>query len=187
MDSIEFNQRQKRARVAYELGRLRLALLGMIPLALIVALSVAFTQKPLSAFAFGLAALGFGVGMLWYGRDPQRAILPGAVAGLVPLVFALCANRMHTCGPDGCTSLCMPACALGGIVAGLFVAIVGNRRKAGALFWLSASGLALLTGAMGCSCAEYAGLAGLGAGFTVGVMPGLIRRALTNNNPPTAS
>jgi hypothetical protein len=114
---------------------------------------------------------------LWYGRDPQRAVLPGVAAGLVPLVLALCANHVHACGVDGCTTLCVPACAVGGVVAGLAVAGVGNQRKAGPWFWASASALALLTGAMGCACVGSAGVVGLGLGFGAGMVPGLLRRA----------
>ena len=55
-----------------------------------------------------------GAAMLWYGRDPQKAVLPGIVAGLVPLVFALCANHMHACGADG---------------FGRFEAVLTGRRK----------------------------------------------------------
>ena len=114
--------------------------------------------------------------MLWYGRDPQRAVLPGIAAGLVPLVLALCANNMHSCGPEVCASMCVPACTLGGVVAGLAVASVGNQRRAGVRFWLSASALALLTGSMGCACIGFAGVMGLGIGFAAGVVPGLLRR-----------
>lgn len=116
--------------------------------------------------------------MLWYGRDPQKAVLPGIAAGLVPLALALCANHMHACSAEGCSSLCVPACALGGFVAGLAVASVGNRRRVGIWFWLSASSLALLTGAMGCACIGYSGVVGLSIGFGVGVVPGLLRKAL---------
>jgi hypothetical protein len=69
----------------------------------------------------------------------------------------------------------MPACILGGAVSGLLVAGVGHRRGAGSAFWLSASGLALLTGAMGCTCIGYSGVVGLALGYAVGSMPGLVR------------
>jgi len=116
--------------------------------------------------------------MLWYGREPQKAVLPGIAAGLVPLVFALCANHLHGCGADGCRSLCVPACALGGVVAGLAVASVGNQRKAGPRFWVSAAALALVTGAMGCVCIGYSGVLSLAVGFGAGTVPGLLRRTV---------
>lgn len=180
MDSIETSVLEKRvwrrARVAYELGRLRLALLGVLPMALVVVVAVWTTHRPQSALCFGAATLLAGATMIWYGRDPQKAVLPGVVAGIIPLGLALAANHLHVCGPGGCTSLCVPACTLGGVLSGLLVARAGQRRHAGFGFWLSASGLALLTGAMGCACLGYSGLAGLGIGFLGGSLPGLLRR-----------
>jgi hypothetical protein len=178
MDSTELAHVQKRVRWSYELGRLRRALLGVAPVLVIVAVAACVAHRPLSALGFGLATVAVGAAMLWYGRDPQKAVLPGVAAGLVPLALAFCANHMHSCGADGCNSLCVPACALGGVVAGLAVASVGNQRRAGIWFWLSASSLALLTGAMGCACIGYSGVLGLGIGFGAGVVPGLLRRAL---------
>lgn len=181
MDSTELVHLQRRVRWAYELSRLRRALLGVAPVLVIVAVAACVAHRPVSALWFGLATVTVGAVMLWYGRDPQKAVLPGIAAGLVPLVFALCANHMHTCGPEGCSSLCLPACALGGVVAGLAVASVGNRRKAGPWFWGSASVLALLTGAMGCACIGYSGVLGLAVGFGAGMVPGLLRRAFGVN------
>jgi hypothetical protein len=177
MDSTDLAHLQQRARWAYELGRLRRALLGVAPVLVIVAVAALVAHRPTSTLWFGLATVSVGAAMLWYGRDPQKAVLPGIAAGLVPLVLALCTNDLNACGADGCRSLCLPACTLGGVVAGLAVASVGNQRRAGLWFWLSASSLALLTGAMGCACIGYSGVIGLGLGFGAGVVPGLLRRA----------
>lgn len=168
---------QRRARVAYELTRVRLALLGVAPVAVIVAVAACVAHRPASTLGFGVATIAVGAAMLWYGRDPQRAVLPGIVAGLVPLVLALCAKNMHSCGPAMCSNFCVPVCTLGGVVAGLAVASVGNQRRAGVWFWLSASGLALLTGSTGCACVGYSGVVGLGVGFAAGIVPGLLSRA----------
>jgi hypothetical protein len=167
---------ERRLRRAYELGRLRLALIGVLPLTLVVVVAMLLTQRPLSALAFGALAVATGAGMLFYGRDPQRAVLPGVAAGLVPLSFALCASHVHHCGPDGCSTLCLPACIVGGVVSGLLVASVGHRRGAGTTFWLSASGLALLTGAMGCTCIGHSGVVGLALGFVLGSAPRMLRK-----------
>jgi len=177
MASTDLARLERRVRRAYELGRLRRALLGVVPVVVVVAIAACVTHRPESTLWFGLATLTTGMAMLWYGRDPQKAVLPGFAAGLVPLVFALCANHVHSCGSDACSSLCVPSCTLGGVVAGLAVASVGNQRKAGSWFWLSASSLALLTGATGCACIGYLGVIGLGIGFGAGVVPGLLHRA----------
>jgi hypothetical protein len=183
MDStINLARLQRRARIAYEFGRLRLALLGVAPLVVVVAVAACVAQRPASTLAFGLATIAVGAIMLWFGRDAQRAVLPGVAAGLVPLVLALCANNMHSCGLEQCSTFCVPACALGGVVAGLAVASVGNQRRAGVWFWVSASGLALLTGAMGCACVGYSGVLGLAVGFAAGMVPGLLRRAFSGRS-----
>lgn len=180
MDSI--NRTRHKARRAYELRRIRDALLGVAPVAAVATIAALVGMRPWSALAFGIASCAMGAALLWYGRDVQRAVLPGFLAGLVPLVLALCANQFHSCGPSGCSSFCVPACTLGGLVAGLAVARIGESRRAGSTFWLAASGLALLTGAMGCACIGYAGLVGLGFGFTAGSIPSLVRKALSGSS-----
>lgn len=176
MASIDLARLELRARRSYELARVRRALIGISPMAVLVPLFACASHRPSSVLWFGAAMVVSGAAMLWYGRDPQRAVLPGVAAGLVPLVLALSANQVHACGAGGCSSLCVPACTLGGLVAGLAVATVGHKRRAGAWFWAPASGIALLTGAMGCACVGYSGLVGLGLGFAAGVTPGVVRR-----------
>jgi len=157
----------------------RRALIGFAPALLIVAIAALFGKRPSATVAFGIAMFGVGVVLLWYGRELKRAVLPGLAAGLVPLVLVLCANHVgHACMGDSCMTVCIPACTVGGIVAGLAVARVGVRRRSGASFWFAASAVALLTGAMSSVCVGYAGIAGLALGFGVGMVPGLVRKFL---------
>lgn len=177
MASTELERRQRRARWAYERARLGRGLLGAAPMVLVMVAAALAAHRPASTIAFGALALLAGTAALWYGRAPQRAVLPGVAAGLVPLVASLVANHLHACGPDGCTSYCVPACAAGGVVAGLAVAAIGHRRRAGVGYWVAASALSFLTGAMGCACIGYSGVIGLALGFALGVAPGLTRWA----------
>jgi hypothetical protein len=176
MVSTDLARLEAQARARYELGRLRRALLGVCPLVPVWLLALWLSARPLSTLCCGACAILLSTWMLWYGRDPQRAVLPGVAAGLIPLALSLCANQLHQCGPDGCSSFCAPACTLGGAVAGLAIASVGRRRQLGPWFWIGASGLALATGAMGCSCVGYSGVLGLGVGFGLGMLPGLLHR-----------
>ena len=176
MDSTELTEMERRTRTRYEWARAKRAFLGCAPLLLVVAVATAVARHPSVTGAFGIGAFIAGAVMLWYGRDPKRAVLPGVLAGFVPLALALCTSHMHGCMGDGCMMMCVPACSVGGLVAGLAVASVGNQRRAGAIFWLSASSHALLTGSMGCACVGYSGIAGLAIGFAAGVVPGLLRR-----------
>jgi hypothetical protein len=82
------------------------------------------------------------------------------------MVLALCANHMgHWCTGERCMSWCLPACVMGGVLAGGIVSFFGLKQKRGVDYWVSASGITLLTGALGCSCVGFAGIGGLALGF----------------------
>ena len=176
MDSTDLAKIERRARFRYEWARLRRALVGFALVLVIAAIAVALARHPTTTAALGLGTFLFGVIILWYGKDYRRAVLPGVAAGLVPLVLSLCATHIHHCTGDGCMMVCVPACIVGGLLAGIAVAVMAIHRRARLQFLLPASGLALLTGAMGCACVGYAGVVGLGVGFGVGLLPALIRR-----------
>src|SRR5882724_9301136 len=128
MASIDRQSAERRARLKYEFARLRRAFWGFAPSLAIVAIAVSLGQRPQVAMAFGLAMFVLGVGLLWYGRDVRRAVLPGLAMGLVPLTFALCAGYFgRMCTGDRCMIICVRACAAGGLVAGLGVAAIGYR------------------------------------------------------------
>src|SRR5688572_9234147 len=98
MDSIDLERVERRARFKYEWSRVRRALLGFAPAMLVVGIAALFARYPSSALMFGLLMFVVGVTLLWYGRDLKRAVLPGLVAGIVPLTLVLCANRVgHAC------------------------------------------------------------------------------------------
>ena len=170
MASTDLALLEKRLRLRYETARLKLAVLGLIPALLASALAAWLGGDPAFAALLGAVIFVWGALLLWYGRDPGRAVLPGLAAGLVPLTFALCSQLMpHGCAADHCFSTCVPACAAGGLISGLVVAAVGLRGRHGAVFWLSASGLSLLTGAMGCACVGYPGVIGMVLGYGAGL------------------
>jgi hypothetical protein len=178
MDSTDLQQTERRARRAYEMSRLRRAILAFSPVLVLVVIAMITGRRSVPTLAFGSGVFVFGVALLWHGHDIRRAVLPGLAAGLAPLVFAVCARQVgHACMGDACMAVCVPACAVGGLVAGAIVAFVAIRGKRGLGFWLAASGVALFTGAMGCVCAGASGLMGLGLGFVVSGAPGLISTA----------
>jgi hypothetical protein len=180
MEAVDLNQLERRARARYEWARSRGAALHAAPVLLIALLAASGAYRPLFVLGFGSAAFLLGAFMFWYGREAQRALLPGLVAGLVPLVCALGANKIgHLCMGDRCLQVCLAACAVGGLAAGLVVARAARAhavrgaasREAGPMFWAAASTLALLTGLIGCSCVGYSGALGLLLGFASGAGP----------------
>ncbi len=178
MDSIELGRLERVARGRYERARAFRAIVGFAPALGVVAAAAVLSHRPVSAALFGAALFATGAGLLWRGQTLHQAVLPGVLAGLVPLVLSLAANLIHDCSEDLCTSLCVPACASGGVVAGFVVSAVAARRGRGWAFVAGASAVSLLTGAMGCACVGYSGVVGLVAGFAVGLLPQVARRAV---------
>jgi hypothetical protein len=179
MESDELTKTEHRARLAYEASRLRRAVVAFAPVLLLAVAAALIGQRVEYTIAFGSALFAFGVVLLWYGRDIRRAVIPGVLAGLVPLVFALCAKHVgHACTGDGCMTLCVPACAAGGFLAGIVISVVWFRHGRDFGFWLGASAVTLLTGAMGCACAGVPGLVGLVLGYAATAGAGLLLGAL---------
>jgi hypothetical protein len=176
MATIDANRLERAARRRYELRRLSDALLAAVPIALIGACAAWFARRPASTVSFAIVTVLAASFLFWWGRAPRRAVLPGVVAGVLPLVLSLTANGMHHCASGQCSSMCVPACVAGGLLAGFGVSTVGLRRRAGWEFWLAGSALALATGSMGCACIGFSGVVGLAAGYAVGLGPGLWRR-----------
>lgn len=166
MESTDPEALERRFRRTYELARLKNALRAFIPMLLVVAASAAFGHRPAVVLVVGPLLFAAGVLALWYGGEPGRGVFPGALAGGAALVLVLCANQMgHLCTGERCLSWCLPACITGGLLAGSLVSVVGVRQKRGWGYWLSASSITLLTGALGCSCVGFSGLLGLAGGF----------------------
>lgn len=178
MVSIDLSRIEQRARRKYEWARARRALVGFAPALVVVAVATLLNHhRPHVALLCGASMFAVGAFSLWYGRDLRRAVLPGLAMGLLPLSLALCANMMgHHCLGDRCMTWCIPACTLGGFGAALGVSLIGLRWKQRLTFWLGATALTLLTGAMGCTCVGYGGIAGLAVGYAVGLAPTLLRR-----------
>lgn len=179
MDSIDLDLLERKARLRYELVRAGRSLLGFTPALLLVVLAAALGRRPSSAFFFGSLLFLSGAFLLWRGRTVHRAVLPGLLAGMIPLACALVANGGHACASGHCSTWCLPACIAGGVVAGLVVSWLATRRGLDWRFWAGASAISLLTGAMGCSCIGYSGVVGLGAGFLGGALPLMLRRLFT--------
>ena len=157
---------EQRYRRTYELARLRRALLGFVPMLILIATAVVFGGRPATALIARPAAVCRRcAGTLVWARA-GRGVLPGALAGGAALVLVLCANQMgHFCTGERCVSWCLPACVAGGLLAGGAVSVVGVRERRGFGYWLSSSAITLLVGALGCSCVGFSGMIGLGMGF----------------------
>ena len=179
MAKVDLARVQRRARFAYERARLQRALVGFAPALVICAAAACLGTRPSEIVAFGVAAFLAGVALLWYGREPRRAVLPGFVAGLLPLALTIAAMRAgHMCFGDRCSTWCLWSCVVGGALAGFAVGHFGFRRGYGVRYLLAASAIAVLTGSMGGTCMGLSGLYGLVLGYLGGVAPAAVARWL---------
>ncbi len=176
MDSIDLGQLQRRARLRYERARWFQSALAFAPALVVVGVATVVSKRPSSSLVLGALVFATSVTLLWRGQALGRGVLPGFLSGLIPLSLSLWANLSHGCTGDHCSSLCLPACAAGGVAAGLAVSTVAMHLRKEWRFWLSASAISMLTGAMGCACVGYTGVLGLAAGFTVGFAPQALKK-----------
>jgi hypothetical protein len=169
-----------RSMRAYEFGRARHAATFALPLAALSVVAACLGTKPATACVVGLALLATAWFLLWRGQTLGRSVFPGILAGLVPLALAVGARAYgHVCTGSQCVSLCIPACTVGGVLAGFLIARAGRHAASRGRFVLGASALAVLVGSLGCSCVGYGGVAGLGVGLLLTLLPAALtpRRA----------
>lgn len=169
-----------RAERAYELGRARHAAVLAVPLVALSIVAACLGARPVTAGVVGVALLTATWFFLWRGQTLGRSVFPGILAGLVPLALAVGARSYgHVCTGSQCVSLCIPACTVGGVLAGFLIARAGRHAASRGRFVLGASALAVLVGSLGCSCVGYGGVAGLGVGLLVTLLPAALtpRRA----------
>ncbi len=163
---------------AFRRGRRRNALEEALPAAgyALLALLVA---GPSYALPLGLVLFAAGAALAYVGGDASTGVGPGLRAGLLPFAFAHVASRAgHVCMAGGCTSLCMPACALGGVLGGAYVAWRLGERRSGLGGWLVATAAVAGVGLMACQCIGLGSLMGLMAGHLAGSAGLLLRPTL---------
>jgi hypothetical protein len=166
---------ERRARLGYELGRLRAGLwlaLWVIPLLVVASLGAhaASDRLLLGAALFALCLL-----LGWRGQAYGRAVVPGLLAGLAPLLLPLALRAGgHCCMSGPCWTICMVGCISGGLIAGGALGFLAARQPKQPLVFLASSGaLAVLTGTIGCAAVGSAGIVGMLCGTLLASVPAL--------------
>ncbi len=173
VDEVRATLRVREARRAYELGRLRTALLGASPVLGLIAAS-AWLGAGTFGVAVGAALFAFAAGALFHGRTAGEGVVPGLAVGIVPFVIIHAAQPLgHVCAMGSCYSWCMPACAASGLIAGALVARTTLRRGMAA-FGVGTI-IVLAEGAMGCRCIGFGSIAGMLLGLALASTPELVR------------
>ncbi len=159
-----------RAKRAYELGRFRRALLGALPLALLIGPAVLLTPRVVPTVILGTTLALGSIGLLWFGHGFPRPAFLGVAAGSLPHGLVLCSARWgHACAGSMCMQFCFGTSALGGAAAGAIIGSWAFKKHVSAPLLATASAFGLLTGAMGSTCVGFLGLVFLAVGFGLGV------------------
>lgn len=165
---------ERRARRAYELGRLKSAVPVLAVVVPATALSLTCCPVPGVSIACGVALSLVAIALLWYGRAPGRAVWPGLLAGTIPFLAPLTVELTgHACIGGTCTMMpaaCIGAGLVAGVLLGVYLARVrGDRRPS----VLAAALVAALAGSLGCVMMGGAGIAGMSLGLVAGAAPAI--------------
>lgn len=176
MASADLHAIERRAVRAFERAMLQRAALGAVPMVVAGGAAVLLARDLHQTCLIAGFVVLVSLFSFWFRRGAETAAALGFFAGLIPYAASLAASRLggHVCTPGGCMSLCLPACAASGVIAAVLVARGATRRRAGPLFWVTASTMTIATGALGCSCAGFAGASGMLAGFALAVLPAAV-------------
>ncbi len=171
MDSPE--QLARRARRSYEMGRLRLGLVAMLPLVPLLGLLYVVGHRP-TVLALGIPLLMLCVALWVRGRGLQHAVRPGLLGGALPIAAAVVTMQCST-ESAACAHWCFVSCASAGIVVGGWLSAAVVRRyppKVG----IAAVIIAAFTSALGCLPIGLGTLLGAVVGLVAGLAPGLLVR-----------
>ncbi|HEV8324652.1 MAG TPA: hypothetical protein VG389_23745 [Myxococcota bacterium] len=163
---------EARARRAYERGRLAAGVRRAWPVVPMAMLSLAGCQRPVFTLVAGAVLAAAAVGLVWRGEAWGRAVVPGLVAGTLPLLLPILVRQLHACPGGSCAGACLVACTVGGLAAGAALGVRAVRLESGRLSYLIAGAvIAGLTGALGCAVSGVAGVVGMAAGVVVASTP----------------
>jgi hypothetical protein len=177
---------RRRARVAYELGRLRRAALVAALTVPLVALAVSCGAGLHLACLLEIGLVGTVLALVWRGEGFEAGALPGLFAGAIPFATSL-ALRASVHGPAAhcatCqipTALCFGGTLLSGLAAGAAVAFSAARLRPE---WRSraipsAALVAVLAGSLGCAFFGLTGVLGVTAGLALAGTPAVIAAAI---------
>jgi hypothetical protein len=172
------------ARRAYERSRIGVSLRAGAFLAVLCSASALIGTQVATALSVSAAMMVAVTFMRFYGRSLARAVLPGALLGAIPFTLAMASKAYgHVCTGSGCMSLCVPACTLGGAVVGAALVLTARSEPKRTSYLLGGGALALLVGALGCSCVGYGGLLGMLSGMLALGITGSL--AVKGRQPPS--
>jgi hypothetical protein len=162
------------ARVAYELGGVRLGLRLAWPVIPLVAVALGCCGPTWVSLALGVVLLVASVGLISVGGEAGRAVRPGLLAGSLCAALPIGMKLLHLCSVVGCRPL-VQFCLYGGLLGGAVLGLQVGRLAAGSpRFFAVAGGIAALAGSLGCVLAGLAGVLGMLLGVLCASTPFLL-------------
>jgi hypothetical protein len=171
---------QRRARRAYEWGRLRYAVARAWPALPLTALSSWLCHEPWLSAIIGAGLLALATGLIWYGRIAGRAASAGLKAGIAAFAMPVLAFQSYFAPYWSTLSGMLIVNGATGVLVGVLLSIQSARLQAERdLFLALASVVAALCGLLGCILFGPPGLAGMAAGIFLTTTPvAIYRRAI---------
>ncbi len=173
---------ERRARRAYEWGRVWMAVRVLPWLVLLAAFSRLGVGVNLWLALVGVTWLALPVALRWRSRAGVDDVRIGLEAGLIPYVAGLWACRIAACPTFGVISPQGAACVGLGALAGAWIGLRGRELGAAPVARIGAAiAVAMLAAALGC--------ADLGLGNVIGISLGIVAGAgvVRATAPPAAA
>lgn len=155
------------ARRTYEWSRVRKGLQRALWSAPAVLLAL-WGGSPRATMILAPLILALSVVLVWRGGGGGRAVVPGLLVGVLPIVVRI---SIGCCALEGALGHAVFASLMGGFAGGLVVSAVGLglRKTWPEILWTGA--LVGLTGSMGCALFGVGELVGLTGGLVLGAVP----------------
>lgn len=156
---------KRRARQAFWRGRLVDALPELLIATILLGVGLVWSSAPERSWIPGVVLLCGAFGLSLWGGAVRRMILPALFLGAIPLVCSLGSQSFgHVCTPQGCYSVCVLFCCLGGVVAGVLLARAARFQERPWLSWLVGGSVVVCVGSLGCVCVGASGVVGMSLG-----------------------
>ena len=165
--SSDLSHLERSLHRAYEIGRLKWAVVGAGVLLAVVSAGLALADRGSIFYVIALALALIGGTQIWRGGDAGNALVPGIAVSLVPMLLAAVMLDCTSECSGLCMRHCMTVCATGAAAAGVLAAILMRKHPRKHRAWLFAVALVPASGLLGCPHVGYGQLAGLVAGLLI--------------------
>lgn len=166
----------RRARRAYEWGRLQSQTPWLLTVLPHLAIALHFSGKPVVTVLNAALLAGVMVFFGWRGKDLGRAVLPGLLGGTLAFALPLIACATGICSRTPPSPKLILLCGLAGLVSGTWLTVRALTSNGMRLEAIAAAGLvAGLTAALSCAIGGVTGILGMLLGLAAATTPALAR------------